>query len=669
MPENIEKYIKFRGYERYKEREEVLANICKEIDEDYSSITKEEILPEREEILDKTSELKDQLAETFEKERKEASKLLFEYMRERGGLIKKEEKLSQLYEKAINLIKEKGLEDETEVWERVERIEEGISEFEKKLNELARENPIAFLANGLLTLREYKKQLPSGIVETPFVKELKREILERIGKKGVAALVGETGTGKTLVAAKIAREMTGAEPEWVFGNIATTKEDLLGYLGIKIKEIPAEEVPELIEKAKKIYQEKNPDLAKEILERNQKIIEEIIKGQASQRQIETEQIIGPVLRAAEEGKSVIVDEFNYINPGVLASLNKLVEAKPGEIVEFAGQKIEIKPGFSIIFTGNISKAEVGRYLQRQKLDPAFVNRLNASLIEYNTPPQEIKRSLEASILEEKEILEAKEVSKRDLFQIGLAHLVDKKGNLKAKENSLEQLWRLSQEFSLLQRLFAGEKISEEEIPKEIAGTRFDLREYHASLRTFGDIIKDWKKEAFKYKLDWYIFDGLIRPANIISSKEAAQFFYLMKNHGDFFQDEVWKEIKIDPISWNIEGIEKLAKNEKKIKENLQSEEKTKYYLPQEIVEALVGERMPREIKGKERIQEAIDIEKYVEAEKILKRLREVLGEYRKITKEIVNEKGEKEIIEEERASGIEFAIEKLCKDERKILGK
>lgn len=67
-----------------------------------------------------------------------------------------------------------------------------------------------------------------------------------------------------------------------------------------------------------------------------------------------------------------------------------------------GKEIEVKPGFGIILTGNITKPEFeGRYLAREKIDPATVNRLNSGLIEYGSLPQSETLTLSESILEKK----------------------------------------------------------------------------------------------------------------------------------------------------------------------------------------------------------------------------------------------------------------------------
>jgi len=282
----------------------------------------------------------------------------------------------------------------------LDKMEKEISEIERDLEEVfPNESPEAFMAHWLLKLREYQKQLPSGIVETPWVKEQIKRIKDVLIKNKLVALVGETGTGKTRIAQKIAQEMSkDGSYEFIGGHAFMTKEDLFSYLGMDVEEIPAETIPQRIKELKEKYKAKNPEATEEDL----KHIEDIIKGQAMKPRMVAKVFETGVLKGAKEGRPVIVDEFNYIPPSLLAGCNALIEAKPGQEITVFGQKIKVKPGFGVIFTGNITKTEFkGRYLERKPIDPALVNRLNSGLIEYGSLPQSETLSFEESILERK----------------------------------------------------------------------------------------------------------------------------------------------------------------------------------------------------------------------------------------------------------------------------
>jgi len=78
-------------------------------------------------------------------------------------------------------------------------------------------------------------------------------------------------------------------------------------------------------------------------------------------------------------------------------------------------------------------------------------------------------------------------------------------------------------FLFLQKLYAGGKL--ETSVKLPSGQDVVLKEYPISNRTFRSILENWKKDNFKYPIDWYLYENLIRPASIISPSEAGKIFY------------------------------------------------------------------------------------------------------------------------------------------------
>jgi MoxR-like ATPase len=585
--------------------------------------------------------------EEVEAIRNASMKRLWNFMRTRKKLLKVIERRYEELRRAREDYQVRTKESEKRILrEYMFECLEIIKRAERILEELPFKNPESFLAHALLKLREYKKQLPSGIVETEYPKTQKERIKEILAKNRLVALLGETGTGKTRLARKIAEEMTG-DYEFVPGHRFITAEDLFFYRGLDVREVKPSEVPKIIQQEIERFKEEHPDLPEDEIKKYEQIITDVVKGQASSKELTTEVFLSAVLRAATEGKIVIIDEFNYIPTALLGGLNALIEAQPDEEISVFGQKIKVKPGFGVIFTGNITRSEFqGRYLQREKIDPALVNRLNSGLIEYGSLPQANNVAFRESILTRSGIKKGKAPPKRELFQIGLAILADEKGNISGPPDLLEQVWKLASEFSLLQKLYAGEKL---ETPVKLPGGQdVVLKEYAISNRTFRSVLESWMNENFRYPLDWYIYDNLIRPASLISPSEAGQIFIILKERGMFFQDEKWNEyLNVNPVTYRIEGIEKIESDRESFRGKLKLKKQTSYFTPQEVAEAFLGVEMPE-------LEEIEEVREELIKKEQMKRYQELKERYEKIKGFIDN---------------WEETIRLYCEDEEKILGK
>jgi MoxR-like ATPase len=682
--EIYEKLLRKRGLERHKKIREVarrevsyeerrkgleedlriIEGIEKEITEGAKS---EEAREDRqtkikEETKKEEAEVKEELEVAIERLEEEISKLaspeeieairnaskrrLWEFMRTRQKLLKVIERRYEALQRAREDYQSRTTESEKQILrEYMSECLEVIKRAEKLLEEvLPFRNPESFLAHALLKLREYKKQLPSGIVETKYPQTQKERIKDVLAKNRLVALLGETGTGKTRLARKIAEEMTG-DYEFVPGHRFITAEDLFYYRGLDVRKVEPSEVPEIIKQEIERFKHEHPDLSEDEIKKYEQIIGDVIKGQAASKELTTEVFLSAVLRAAREGKIVIIDEFNYIPPALLGGLNALIEAKPDEEISVFGQKIKVKPGFGVIFTGNITRSEFqGRYLQREKIDPALVNRLNSGLIEYGSLPQANNVAFRESILTRSDIEKGKIVPKRELFQIGLAILADEKGNISGPPDLLEQVWKLASEFSLLQKLYAGEKL---ETPVKLPGGQdVVLKEYAISNRTFRSVLEGWMNDNFRYPLDWYVYDNLIRPASVISPSEAGQIFTILKERGMFFKDKVWEILKVNPTTYRIEGIEEIERDREGFLRKLESKKLTYYFTPQEVAEAFLGAGMPE-------LKEIESVRKELEKKAQMERYMELQRRYEQVKGFIEN---------------WEETIELYCQDEKKIRG-
>ncbi len=481
------------------------------------------------------------------------------------------------------------------------KIGELLDEAEKikeELEKLPDTSPEAFLGISRLELKRYVEQLRSGnLVETPWVKKIKTEIIENLKSARSVFLYGETGTGKTEIAKQIAREITGKEPVVIRGHRFMTPEEIWGYLGLAPIENKSESVLTILdeidkenkidrESIKKILEEIDKDRSKEkeiikkitieileklgketivkFLKKKMGISEEIYgetqkETEAEKRkreeeeeevkliadyfletlreekegkvsgQVETKFFAGPLVKAAKEGRILIIDEANYIPPQLLASLNEILSnPRAGReiTVPYTGEVVEIQEGFGIIMTGNITFDSIKRYRERYEIDPALKDRVK--FIEFNTPPMETDRSKDY-----------KESGERDLFLIALAALADDKGNLvlPGGEKSLLKIWRLCQAFKLFQDNFAGRSVVDY---VDATGAKYTLalEKNHASMRKLINILREWKKYGMRYELDWYVWKELIEPA-LTEPQEAAYFYQILQNLYDFFSSEGW----------------------------------------------------------------------------------------------------------------------------------
>jgi hypothetical protein len=288
------------------------------------------------------------------------------------------------------------------------------------------------------------------------------------------------------------------------------------------------------------------------------------------------------------------------------------------------QEFQVKEGFGVIFTGNVGR----EYIDRQEnWDPALVNRILAGTVKYDYPPQDINSSFEKSIVSNEELVEGKESPDRELFLSGIVQLVDNKGNLTAPEDTLEKVWNLSRTFSLVQQIAGGEdyrnlSIENTEMFQDISNFQFET--IFLSFRNFNQVVREWKLDNYTQDLDSYIFENIIRPAEVINKKEAAQLFYLFQRWGNFFQSEKYNEVKVDSTSWRIGGLNNISK------EQIKQEASQKHFTPKEVAEALSGKQTPSyedlEEEKKEVRQETISREKeQVEMQEDVQRMEKELS--------------------------------------------
>jgi hypothetical protein len=505
--------------------------------------------------------------------------------------------------------------------------------------DLPRYNPEAFLAENLIALRRFAREYDrTGIVSTETVRMMHEKIKDKLAEKNVVALVGETGAGKTQMAKKVAREHfeesierkveqakanqqtvwekaeldlseeeeqkrlkeieegirsreEGQDPFYfVRGHKYTTKEDLLSHLGLKVERMDpldaAEQVREAQEQQRRIWQAKE-ELGEETLGEQDKAaklehIKDVVLGQAQQATLTTGEMKGVVEQARDRDVVLIIDEFTYMDPGLLASLNEYMQE-----------------GVKIIFTGNLNMGSTKKYLDRQELDPALIDRLNSSLLEYSTPPQDDIDTPGARIdlVTDEEYEEGSRPERRELFQIALAQLIDQKGNLQAPEEAMDEVWRMTQAFSIFQAIFAGKEIKDDagNPLNTLESTAIKLEKSHASMRAMNDIIQSWKADGFSYPIEYYLYDYFLRPSSVIAPREAAFFYRTLVDRYGFFEDNsIWDDV-IDYNSGDRTlSIRNLTPEQLSALED--NNVNLRLYQAQEVAEAFCGVEMPEQIR-------------------------------------------------------------------------
>lgn len=452
---------------------------------------------------------------------------LYDALREEKDLEKKDQLQEEILQRLQEIQSEEAELDGPLLQAMIAHAIEEKEKVREEISELPNQSPEAFMGISIKELREYKKQLDSGaLVETPWVKKTKEEITENLKSHRNVFLFGETGTGKTEVARVIAREMTGKGEIMIRGHKFMTPEEVWGYLGLAAKEGKVNDT-EILQAIKNKNPESTPEEVNEIFQASK----EVLMGKSTSQEIETKYFVGSLVKAAKEGRVLVIDESNYIPPGLLASMNEiLANPKPGRkiTIPLTGEEVEIAKGFGVIMTGNIAFDSIKRYKDRYETDPALKDRVK--FIEYNTPPQEIGREHDYKADVEK-----------DLFLVALADLADKKGNVSVAggEEGLRKVWRLCQAFKLFQENFAGRPGTKY---KDAGGQEFvvPLAKNHASMRKLRNIMGGWKKEGQKFELDQYVWKELIEPS-LTEPTEAAYFYQQLQVLYGFFDSEGWDQ--------------------------------------------------------------------------------------------------------------------------------
>ena len=327
--------------------------------------------------------------------------------------------------------------------------------------------------------------------------------------------------------------------------------------------------------------------------------------------------LGPIYKAMEEGRPVIIDEVNAIPHEVLISLNHILTRKVGDkinVQQDSGKEVEIQDGYGVMMTGNLNQGEE-KYIERQDMDPTFLSRLYK--IEYDYLPQSTEGKLEEEAGDENE-----------LFHLLLAKSMDKNGNIEMPQDSIKKLWNLSKAARVFQNVFAGREVDKAYYFQQ-PGTRsakYLLKENVMSLRALDNILTQWQKEGYKQELDHYIWQEFVKQSTDPQDR-AYIYQQLQDRFGFFVESEGWERPDYGQIeSLSSFDIKKIPENKSKDKE---------FWGPRETVEFTYGKAPERakwpemETKEEEKIEQEINLEELEELEKFKENVFVVIADVEK----------------------------------------
>jgi MoxR-like ATPase len=237
-----------------------------------------------------------------------------------------------------------------------------------------------------------KRELDSGLLRTEQMNHIIQEVLPALARGEPALFVGETGGAKTALAEFISQTYFGQKPELISGYGDVNTYQLVGKTSL---------------------------------------------GEQNSASVSTF-TPGPVVRAMEEGRPLILDEINAIPAEILKRFNKILQLRPGDtftVQEDSGLQVTIRPGFCVMATAN-EKSQ--RYKGVADLSVELQNRFAAQIYRVRYPDHDVPFG---DIPQENGLL-------------AMAAVVDKKGIIPDDLN-LDQLHNFVRASHVSQQVFSG----------------------------------------------------------------------------------------------------------------------------------------------------------------------------------------------------------------------
>ncbi len=457
------------------------------------------------------------------------------------------------------------------------KIDAKIADVQKRAKTFFESRPEAWLLSRGMRLRDMKDTFDAGgrIVETPYVAAKLRKLEAEIKSGRPVFVVGELGSGKTELAKHLAYTRLSAphlarwealhpapakdsdeyltwqaerdlqrEPVIVSGHRALETEALLAGLEVKRKASPPpEEQVQMIrdawERRVATLKAQGKQLPPDELAHERDLLE---RGYLEffRTPVETNVVLGGVLRAMKEGRPFLFDELNAVPHHILIALVDLLMRKPGDIVQIpipGAAPFRIEAGYCFIGTGNYKPEDGKRYIGRQDIDAAFLSRLATVGYDY-LPMSEGDGSRDNP-------------EENELYHMVVARLVDRDLSVDVPKGSLEQLKGICRVARTLQNVISdrfidtayyakGEKANIH--PREV------LKENVLSIRHLLPIIDAWKAGGYTQSLEDLLFDKYVSKSDT-RPQEKRYIYGLLQSVGNVFsKDKGWPDSMTDPDS-------------------------------------------------------------------------------------------------------------------------
>lgn len=434
----------------------------------------------------------------------------------------------------------------------VSQLRQNITNKREELENVSLKSPEHFFVIKGAEVRKWVRQLQSGrIARTEYVDEKVAEVSSALTRGQIVFLYGETGAGKTEVSRLAAREVTGRQPLVVRGYSGMESAELFGHTELRASNSRAPStIDEQIDEEFETWLRNNPTATQDSQTQQKTLITQVLIHKPSATK--TEFLLGAVYQAAKEGRTVILDEANYIPPPLLAKLNDILTKKPGELItvqEDGVAPIKVAKGFSVIMTGNINRNGENRYDNRYDIDAALLDR--AHLIEYESLPQatqglprdhrprdkQLFSVLIASLIAQQP---RPKMPKESPIQL---QLIDRVGSIILPKGGLDAVWRLSQFAAATQLAFAGKITASSAFSYQKNGVQTTPKLENAlSPRRLMSILESWCSDGFQDSLDSYIEKQFIHQALNSEHREylqqLANKFGFLSNHSHTIQKAI-----------------------------------------------------------------------------------------------------------------------------------